>query len=763
MNSKQANKNFCEGEIKNIVFRNDSGSFTVARFIKPEGGIGTAVGSLAGVQPGEIVRMHGQWIQDQKFGQQFKVESYTTQPPNTVVGLERYLASGILPGVGEKTAERIVAAFGEQTLSVLNSEPERLQEISGLGSQKVDTIVEAWQSHQQIHDVMVFLQASGISAAFANRIYRLYGDQAIGVLKSNPYRLAWEVPGIGFKKADKIARGMGVDAASPERCGAGVIYLLRTHAEQGHVLYPLDRLLQEAVELLGVDEDAIGIGIQREVNDGHLVFDLIDWLDEESNRLRKGQVLYLGALYRAECGTATELARLIGQREDLAVCDSEQDLDHSLQEVVKHYDLELGNEQNQALRQCLMNHVSVITGGPGTGKTTMIRALVHILQTKSKNVLLAAPTGRAAKRLSEASGMPAKTIHRLLEYRPGEKRFVRDQENPLDCDYLIIDEASMIDIFLIYDVLKAVPDHACLLLVGDCDQLPSVGSGNVLRDFIDCKQLTVSVLKQIYRQAGSSLITVNAHAVNSGRFPKLIAFDHDEEESDPEELVVNYDCFFVQENYPIRVLETIKDLCAKELPQRFQINSIEDIQVITPMHRGDLGSMNLNRVLQETLNPRGQEIRRGDKAFRLGDRVMQIRNNYDKDVYNGDIGTVLEIDADAEEITVRFDHTYAGYNFKELDKMELAYAITVHKSQGSEYPVVVLPLTTQHFVMLQRNLLYTALTRGRMLVVLVGSTKALAMAIKNDHMARRFSYLSQRVQQLLSKTSPSSVQSASDR
>ncbi len=728
------------GEVHRIVFASDSGDFTVARILDEQGRQLTAVGNLAGLQPGEFVKMCGGWVENPKFGRQFEVQSYLVQSPKTAVGLERYLASGILPGVGPKTAARIVKQFGETTLAVLDKTPERLRDISGIGRNRVEKIIASWQARRSLHEVMVFLQGYGISAAFAERIYRLYGDRAVSVLKSNPYRLAWEVHGIGFKKADQIALELGFTERSPQRCEAAVIYLLRSMADKGHVFYPLDDVIRDTTELIEVSEEDVGAGIQAAVSNQRLVLDEFSWQDPQSEEFWRSQALYLAPMFQAEVGAAAELARLLKPK-PVAVGE----LQNHLARLHTQAGVELGSEQRQALEQTLQARVSIITGGPGTGKTTMIWALVQILSAMQQEVLLAAPTGRAAKRLAEAAGKEAKTLHRLLEYRPaGKKRqrkFWRNREHPLVCDWIVIDETSMVDIFLMHQLLQAIPTGASLLLVGDVDQLPSVGSGNVLRDLIDSRAIQVSQLSQIYRQARGSLITLNAHAVNRGDFPKLIPLHKNEDSHE----VAAADCLFVREEQPEKMITRIEQLCARELPQRFAVNSSEDIQVITPMHRGPVGSQNLNRVLQQRLNPHGRQLHRGSRSFRVGDRVMQIRNNYDKEVFNGDVGQIMSMNEEDGEVVVRFDFVEASYTLAELDEIELAYAITVHKSQGSEYPVIIVPLTTQHFVMLQRNLLYTAITRGKMLVVLIGSTKAIGMAVNNDALARRFSNLSHRI------------------
>lgn len=746
-----------EGELRNIVFANETGEFTVARITTEDGKLKTAVGNLAGVKPGEFVRLKGEWAQNPKYGAQFQVKSYLVQSPKTMVGLERYLASGILPGVGPKTAERIVKCFGKSTLEVIENSPEKLRQIEGIGSHRVDQIIGSWQGRKALSEVMVFLQSCGISPAFAERIHRLYKDQAVALLRQNPYRLAWEVHGIGFKKADQIALEMGIDPKSPLRCEAAVLYVLRAFGDQGHVFYPLDAILRETTQMLEVNEEAVGEGIQRALREERIRLEEVSWDDEITGTPWRGQVLYLDKMYHAELGAATALRKLLAEATPAA---TPQQVTQLLEELQDRHGLDLGEEQREALQQTLGSRVSIITGGPGTGKTTMVRALVHILKDRGLNVLLAAPTGRAAKRLNETTGEEAKTLHRLLEYRPRERQFARNAKTPLELDWLIVDETSMVDIFLIQHLLNAMPAHGSLLLVGDVDQLPSVGSGNVLKDIIDSGMVPVSRLQQIYRQAEGSLITLNAHSVNRGEFPKLIPLEKQLSNAAPENPDADpldddsglKDCYFVKEELPAKMVEKIRWLYTEELPKRFHIDPLLDAQVITPMHKGDVGSQNLNRMLQEALNPPSprrlaEEVRLGEKTFRLGDRVMQLRNNYDKEVFNGDIGQIVFVDLEAGEVRIRFDYVEPTYTLGELGEVELAYAVTVHKSQGSEYPVVVLPLSTQHFIMLQRNLLYTALTRGKSLVILVGSTKAVAIALKNDRMARRYTMLAKRIRE----------------
>lgn len=746
-----------EGEIHSIVYRNESNAFTVARLRQPgrRKTVDTIIGPLAGVQPGENVKLTGQWIENKKYGKQFQVKSYVVETPRTETGLTKYLSSGILPGVGAKTAERIVASLGRDTLKVLDHEPERLESIAGLGRSRVNKIISGWKSHRHVHEVMVFLQSFEIGPAMAARIYRVYKDQAPRILKTNPYRLAWEVHGIGFKKADQIARSMGIAEDSLERCEAAAIYFLQKCSEKGHVCYPLDTMMSEVQQMIEVGEDAIASGIRAGVDNERLVIEEQSWdgqaADDEAGGQWRGFVIYLKKLYDAETGCAEELGRLfetaLGQHSGKAdrrlPCNEDDRIEAIKSFLCKRRGPKLGPEQMDALLKVLASPCLVVTGGPGTGKTTMIRAVVEFLEERKLLVMLAAPTGRAAKRLAEATGRTAKTIHRLLEYKPRERNFSFNSETPLPCDCLIVDETSMVDVQLMHQLLQAVANGTRLVFVGDIDQLPSVGSGNVLKDLIHSGVVSVARLTQIYRQSRASMIAVNAHRVNRGEFPELTPFE--EHDRDVEE--GGSDFLYLRAESPEQMVGQIVKLCRQALPHRFQVDHRDDIQVITPMHRGDVGSLNLNKVLQSSLNPNGAALNRGDALFRQDDRVMQVRNNYDKEVFNGDIGVVVSVDGEELELTVRFDSSRVIYTQSELDELELAYAVTVHKSQGSEYPVVVMPIATQHFIMLQRNLLYTAITRARMVVVLVGQTKALALALKNDRVAQRYSFLASRLRQ----------------
>ncbi|NLY53902.1 MAG: ATP-dependent RecD-like DNA helicase [Firmicutes bacterium] len=722
-----------EGSVERITFRSEETFYSVVRLrCRDHQGLVTAVGTFPQLTVGETLRMQGEWSVHPEYGRQFKVASYVAMVPATLDGLAKYLGSGLVKGVGPVTAQRIVEHFGHQALDILENQPERLVEVPGIGPAKAASIGQAFAEQKEIRDVMIFLQGYGVSPGYAARIYRHYGSEAPQVIRDNPYRLADEVFGIGFKTADKLAQSLGLMPESAPRLIAGLKYVLGQLADAGHTSYPLTEFYQEAAAVLEVDADLLPAAcaiLQAETE----VF-LLD-IDGQT-------VIYLAPFFYAEQGVANRLAELCCQPRQLEL---DLGLESEIAALEQEQRLRLAPEQRQALVTALQNGVTVITGGPGTGKTTIVRSLLQLMANRNRKVLLAAPTGRAAKRMSETTGSEAKTIHRLLEYAFVEGQgmaFARNEDNPLEADVVILDEASMIDILLMYHFLKALPPDCQLVLVGDIDQLPSVGPGNVLRDIIDSEAVPTVRLKTIFRQAGKSLIVVNAHRVNSGEFPYLN--------------VKGKDFFFIQEEEPMKILDTVLKLCQQRLPNAYGYHPYEDIQVLTPMRRTPIGVDNLNIELQRVLNPpaaQKPEVKQGWQLFRLGDKVMQTRNNYKKQVFNGDIGRVQAIDLEENEVGVVFPEgryeRLVTYDFSELDELTLAYAISVHKSQGSEYPVVVLPISVQHYIMLQRNLLYTAITRAKKLVVLVGTKKAIALAVKNNKVEERHTLLQWRLQKAL--------------
>lgn len=709
------------GIVERITYTNEENGFSVIK-IKSKGfsGLVTVVGNLAGVHVGSVLHLKGEWKYDSKYGKQFSAVDCRETMPATIAGIEKYLGSGLIKGIGPVYARRIVKYFKEDTLRVLEESPDYLTKVEGIGPKRVEMIKKAWQEQKEIKNVMLFLQSSGVSAAYAVKIYKTYGHKSIEIVKTNPYRLADDVWGIGFKTADKIARQLGFAKNSYERCRSGIIYTLNELANEGHCYATREQLLAKTVEILEVEESLIQATLDRMIEERSLIVD-------------EGEAIYLPPFYFSETGTAKRIeAILTAPATPLRV-----DIERIIAGVQQKYALEYDKTQLEAIRAAAVSKFMVLTGGPGTGKTTTTLAIIRVFQKMGRRVLLAAPTGRAARRMSEITGIEAKTIHRLLEYKPQEG-YQKNDTNPLQGDVLIIDEASMVDIILMYNLLKAVPDRSVVLLVGDVDQLPSVGAGNVLKDIIDSGAVRVIQLKKIFRQALGSTIITNAHRINKGEMPVLKGGR-------------NSDFFFIEEENPQKIVETITMLCAHRLPQYFRVNPIEDIQVLCPMQRGETGAQNLNIMLQEKLNPSKITINYGGTVYRLHDKVMQIKNNYDKNVFNGDIGTIVKIDQEDKTLIINFDGNEVEYDVTELDELVLAYATTVHKSQGSEYKIVVAPFTMQHYMMLQRNLLYTCVTRAKKAFVLVGTKKAVRIAVSNNRIQKRNTLLAKRLASVLKR------------
>jgi exodeoxyribonuclease V alpha subunit len=724
-----------EGTIDRIVFSGGDGAFTVARLKLERGGdVVTLVGSLLGVPAGAALRVQGRYETTSRFGEQFRVTRYTEVAPATLDGIRRYLGSGLIKGIGPEFAGRIVERFGIETLEILDRDPGRISEVSGIGPARAKSIRAAWSAQREVRKVMVFLQGYGVSPAFAARIYKRYGERAIALVRENPYRLAFDVWGIGFASADKIADALGIEKESDVRVEAGARHVIQEAATNGDVFVPRERLVRQAAALLEVTETLADGAIGRLARAGDVVIDAA----VNAGALDAGAAVYDADLHRAESAVATGLRKLLDGR----AANVEIDVPRALAWYEQQAGITLARQQAQAVTLALAGKVSVITGGPGVGKTTIVRGVVSILARKGVRVALAAPTGRAAKRLSDQAGMPASTLHRLLEWRPAEGGFARNATRVLECDLLVVDEASMLDVRLAADLLAALAPATRLVLVGDVDQLPSVGPGRILRDIIDSGAVPTVRLTEIFRQAAASLIVTNAHRIHDGEMPELGAPAPGGED--------RRDFFFLEEDDPAKAATLVRDLVTTRLPRRYGLQPF-DIQVLAPMHRGELGAGNLNQLLQEALTAGAPGIQRGARQYRVGDKVMQVRNDYDKEVWNGDIGVIVraEVSDGAGALTVRFEERDGDreieYDSDELDALALAYAATVHKSQGSEYAAVVVPVHTQHFVMLQRNLLYTAVTRGKRLVVLVGSRKALGIAVRNADVSLRCSGLAHRL------------------
>ena len=698
--------------VERITYQNPENGYSVLKVkVKGYNDLVTLVGNLLEVPVGSVLLCRGEWKVDKRYGSQFVAATWEETMPATVYGIEKYLGSGLVKGIGPRFARAIVQRFGTETIDIIETEIERLYEVPNIGRKRVAKIRESWEKQKDIKNVMLFLQGYGVSTAYAAKIYREYGKESIDKVRENPYRLADDIWGIGFKTADGIAAKMGYEKEDPRRCRSGILYTLGQLSDEGHVYAGEEQLVKTAGQLLEAGETAI-----RDTLAGMLqAEDLI--LDKDA--------IYLPPFYHAECGTSRRL-RDLAESTGRSLFDGLFDPSSLTAETGIEYD----EVQLAAIRQAVTSKVMVLTGGPGTGKTTTTQGIIAALKKAGLRVLLAAPTGRAAKRMSEATGMEAKTIHRLLEYNP-QDGYKRNDENPLEGDALIVDECSMIDILLMNNLLKAVPVGMRLVFVGDIDQLPSVGAGNVLRDVIDSQRIPVVRLVRIFRQAQKSRIVMNAHTINQGRFPDT---------SNGRDT----DFFFMREDDPERAAETIVRLVKERLPRAYR-ESPDRIQVLTPMQRGVVGAANLNLLLQQALNPSGPSLGRGGYTYRQGDRVMQLRNNYDKDVFNGDLGYIREVDTEERMLKVDFDGKWVEYDVTELDELTLAYATTIHKAQGSEYPIVVMPVLMTHFVMLQRNLIYTGITRAKKICVLLGAAKALAYAVRNVSVLKRNTRLKERL------------------
>ncbi len=713
-----------EGRLERITYQHPSTHFTIAKLSAGAGqGLVTVVGRMPGVHPGEAMKVTGRWETHAKYGQQLKLESYEITLPATVEGIEKYLTSGVIKGIGPGMARRLVHHFGADTLKVFEETPEKLLEVRGIGAAKADAIASAWTDHHPVRELMQFLGSMGVRSSHVAGILKAYGSEAVKIIRDSPYRLANDVPGAGFHMADDIARKLGGGEDAPARIRAYVRFLLERAANDGHVYVHRESLVQECVKRIKVEEEAAREAVQRLAEGGRVAAE--QWPDEDV-------AVHRVDLHEAEIGAAARLRALL----TIPVAAPVERMEEIIERLQTSIALELSPEQLEALTEVVSHRVVVITGGPGTGKTTLIRSICALFRDLGLRTLLAAPTGRAARRLSEVTGLKAATIHRMLGWSLGQGAFEKDQDDPLDADAVIIDEASMVDIPLMHHFLKALPMTSRLILVGDVFQLPSVGPGNALADIIQSGKIRTFELTKIFRQALESPIVLNAHRVRQGEFPVF------EPPLSPDDLSEFY---YIQQSDPDVAAEMIVDLCRRRVPERFSLDPVRDIQVLTPMHKGPVGAIHLNRLLQKALNPDSDGGEKGVGPFKRGDKVMHLKNNYQKDVFNGDIGVIRRVDARKERLAVDFYGREVTYEFAELDQLTLAYAITVHKSQGSEYPAVIAPIMTQHYILLQRNLLYTAMTRGKKLVILIGTWRALEIALNNDKPRRRRTHLANRL------------------
>ena len=725
---------YCSGPVERVTFHSEESGFCVLK-IKAKGqkDLVTVTGKVAAINAGEFVESGGNWINDKNYGLQFKAVWLKIIQPTTLEGIEKYLGSGLIKGIGPVFAKKLVKGFGDQIFDVIDQEPNKLLSLDGIGPKRIAKITSAWSEQKAIREIMVFLQSNGIGTARAVRIYKTYQDDAITIIKDNPYRLAIDIRGIGFKTADQLAEKLGIDKQSVKRARAGILHVIQEIASEGHCATLETTLIKKSVELLEIEENIIAQAICLETKEEHLISDHID----------NQKVLYIDKLYYAEIGVCTQIVRL--NKEKTPVW-GKIDTDKALSWVKNKTGVSLSKSQTCAVNDAANHKISCITGGPGVGKTTVLNSIIKIVQAKKAKVTLCAPTGRAAKRLSESTQMEAKTIHRLLEFDPSSFSFSHNEDNPIQTDLLVVDEASMIDISLMNSLLKALPDRSAILIVGDIDQLPSVGPGSVLADIINSEYIKVVRLTEIFRQAAHSQIIVNAHRINSGLSPI---------KSEPG---TQSDFFIIHANDAEDIYAKLTTVITQRLPQVFSVDPIKDVQILTPMNRGGLGVKSLNIELQKLLNPSPVEsITKFGWQFGVGDKVIQTSNNYDKDVFNGDLGTIIQVDHIENEVTALFDDKKVVYDFGELDELDLAYAISIHKSQGSEYPVVIIPLAMQHYMMLQRNLFYTGVTRGKKLVIVIGEPKAIAMAAKNIKQSRRITKLAGRLKEALDSPQPQSV------
>ncbi|MCF7818768.1 MAG: ATP-dependent RecD-like DNA helicase [Kiritimatiellales bacterium] len=712
-----------DGQIERVVFYNEENGFCVLRVkVRGHKELVTVTGTAPSINSGEWMTADGEWSMDPRHGQQFKAEQMRMSKPDTLAGIEKYLASGLIKGIGKEYAARLVKAFGRDVFDVIENSSGKLLKVEGIGALRKGRIKQAWDEQKSVRQIMAFLFSHGVSTTRAFRIHKVYGEKAIELVQRDPYCLARDIRGIGFLIADQIAMRLGIAKDSDLRARAGLEFVLGELTSNGHCAYVRNDLLSRTGELLDINLEIIERALDHSLQHERLI-----QRTDHSGR----DLIYLPKLYLAEIAFAKKIQTLGKGKHPCPPVD----FDKALAWVQKKTGIELAAAQRAALKTAVQSKVMVITGGPGVGKTTLVNSVLMVLTAKKMRVALCAPTGRAAKRMAETTGMEAKTIHRLLQYNPHKGGFVHNAENPLECDVLIVDESSMIDIVLASQLADAIPLHAAFIIVGDADQLPSVGPGRVLQDVIHSNTIPVAHLNEVFRQAASSRIITNAHRINQGQMPE---FPEDHETSD---------CYFVEVDDPEKAVKLVGKLIKESIPKKFHFNAMEEIQILTPMQKGDLGARNLNQTLQQLLNPRGEEVERFGYVFRVGDKVMQTENDYDKEVFNGDMGRIAKIDSELSELTVDFEDRKVVYDFRELDELVLSYAITIHKSQGSEYPCVIIPLHTQHYVLLQRSLIYTALTRAKKLVIVLGTKKALSLAVTRAESRERTTTLAERLKE----------------
>jgi len=710
-----------DGQIERVVFRNEENGFCVLRVkVRGHKELVTVTGTVATVNPGEWLAGDGEWFTDSRHGRQFKAEKMRMSKPDTLEGIEKYLASDLVKGIGKEYAKRLVKTFGREVFDVIENSSGKLLKVEGIGKLRKNRIKQAWDEQKSVRQIMSFLFSHGISTTRAFRIHKMYGDKAIVIVQRDPYCLARDIRGIGFLVADQVAMKLGIAKDSDLRARAGLEFMLGELTSNGHCAYVRNDLLSRTGELLNIDLEIIERAMDHSIEAKRLI---TRW-DSQAREL-----IYLPKLYFAEIELAKKLQTLKKGKHPCPAVDFEK----ALAWVQKKSGIELANAQRKALKTSVESKVMVITGGPGVGKTTLVNSVLMVLKAKKMRVALCAPTGRAAKRMAETTGMEATTIHRLLRFNPGTGGFIHRGDNPLECDVLIVDESSMIDVVLASQLMDAVPLHAAVVIVGDADQLPSVGPGRVLQDIIASKTISVAHLDEVFRQAATSRIITNAHLINQGKMPEFPASGE------------MSDCYFVEADDPEKTLALVGRMVKQSIPKKFHFNPMNEIQILTPMQKGELGARNLNVTMQQLLNPRGDEVERFGIVYRTGDKVMQTENDYDKDVYNGDIGRILSIDSEAAELVIDFDDRKVVYDFRELDALVLSYAITIHKSQGSEYSCVLIPLHTQHYVLLQRSLIYTAITRAKKLVILLGTKKALNLAVTRAESRDRTTTLLERL------------------